>query len=135
MAAPDSRAPRQSRKRKYTTDPLEEEILSVIKHNVGRPPHTTDSDEMFLLSQIPVIKKFSQADKLDFQVKFLQLVQSYAERSLHPPASSNTALLDTTPINLPSCSYPSVVTGQSPVGSNVGSEWDTDDSVISFVNL
>lgn len=47
---------------------------------------TSDPDEMFLLSQIPVIKRLNPSEKLDFQVKFMQLLQSYA--TPHDPFSS-----------------------------------------------
>ncbi|GFU09466.1 uncharacterized protein NPIL_255161 [Nephila pilipes] len=38
-----------------------------------------DPDEMFFLSQIPLIKKMTPLQKLDLQVKFLQLLQYYNE--------------------------------------------------------
>lgn len=43
-----------------------------------------DPDEMFLLSQLPNIKKIRPHDKMDFQMKFLELVHAYSNQDSPP---------------------------------------------------
>lgn len=64
--------------KKRRQDQFEKEIINVLKANVQPTPDLEkDPDEMFLLSQLPAIKKLSQSEKMDFQIKFLQLLQTY----------------------------------------------------------
>lgn len=73
---PDEKALRLPKKR--IADSSEPEIINTLKQNVDQPTsRMPDPVEMFLLSQIPLIKKMKPSDKLDFQVKYLKLLQSY----------------------------------------------------------
>ncbi|CAL1292331.1 unnamed protein product [Larinioides sclopetarius] len=54
-------------------DPFERDDLKIHQTNERQ-----DADEMFLLSQLPHIKKMKTNNKLEFQVKFLQLIQQYS---------------------------------------------------------
>lgn len=70
-----SRLPKKRRQ-----DQFEKDIINVLKSNVQPAPRLeleTDPDEMFLLSQLPAIKQLSQSEKMDFQIKFIQLLQTY----------------------------------------------------------
>ncbi|GIY42669.1 hypothetical protein CDAR_6801 [Caerostris darwini] len=69
FSEPDSRP-----RKRFRFDPLVPETTSE-NNPVLRP--TTDPDEMMLLSQIPVIKKFSPSTKLLFQIQYLKLVQTF----------------------------------------------------------
>lgn len=64
--------------KKLNHDPFERDVMNILKSNVeATRANVQDPDEMFLLSQLPVIQKLSQSDKMDFQIKFIQLLQSY----------------------------------------------------------
>lgn len=70
-----SRLPKKRRQ-----DRFEQDIINVLKSNVQPTPMPDlekDPDEMFLLSQLPAVKQLSQSEKMDFQIKFLQLLQTY----------------------------------------------------------
>lgn len=142
------RASREPRKRRFTPDPFEREIINAMKANVPQPQRTPDPDEMFFLSQVPVLKRMSLSDKLDFQVKFIQLLQSYSVSS-KSSVSENVrgSFCQSTPLYTSSdCSPRATVNSHpscpsqppsepSPAGSNIGSELDTDDSMLSFFQL
>ncbi|XP_014274060.1 uncharacterized protein [Halyomorpha halys] len=65
--------------KKRKSDSSETEIvnLSNVKLEQETKKVIQDPDEMFLLSQLPNIKKMTQSDKLRFQIKFLELIQTY----------------------------------------------------------
>ncbi|GBM31839.1 hypothetical protein AVEN_56935-1 [Araneus ventricosus] len=73
------------------SDPFEKEVLKVLQENVGQ-----GADEMFLLSQLPYIKKWRKTDKLQFQIHFLQLIQQYSNvwesTDVPTPSPENSAL-------------------------------------------
>lgn len=66
---------------KRESDALQDEIISVPVINVERQGPSQflhqDTDQMFLLSQLPLIKTIKPSDKVEFQIKFMQLLQSY----------------------------------------------------------
>ncbi|XP_022189062.2 uncharacterized protein LOC111047582 [Nilaparvata lugens] len=70
---------RLSRKRKH--DQLENGRTKDSYIPVQSAPRleNADPDEMFLLSQLPAVKRLNQNDKMHFQIKFLQLLQSYSK--------------------------------------------------------
>lgn len=67
--------------KKRNTDMFDTKLFNVLLANLRqqrlKEASSNDPDEMLLLSQMPFIKTFSPADKMDFQIKYLQLVQSY----------------------------------------------------------
>ncbi|GBM42990.1 hypothetical protein AVEN_45308-1, partial [Araneus ventricosus] len=75
--------------KKRKTDSFEEEVLQVPQANMGQQ----DADGMFLLSQLPYIKKMNKMDKLQFQIQFLQLIQMYSN------TYESTAVQNPPPIN------------------------------------
>nr|XP_014273858.1 uncharacterized protein LOC106679298 isoform X2 [Halyomorpha halys] len=72
--------------KKRKQDEFEKSVLDVLKLGLQqlqpKEPKKNDPDEMFLLSQLPLIKNFDPADKMDFQIKYLNLVQSYTRRGI-----------------------------------------------------
>lgn len=48
--------------------------------NGEQPGNAPDPVEMFLLSQLPIIRTLGPVDKVDFQRKLVTLVKSYATR-------------------------------------------------------
>ncbi|GIY82717.1 hypothetical protein CEXT_425591 [Caerostris extrusa] len=66
---PDSRP-----RKRFRIDPLVQETTSEYTPFLRS---TTDPDEMMMLSQIPLIKKFPPSTKLQFQVEYLKLVQTF----------------------------------------------------------
>lgn len=128
-----------SRKRKTTPDVFEQEVIKILKSNVEEHAKVVDPVEMFLLSQVSQINMLSSADKLDFQVKFMQLLQSYTVTTHSPsvtrPSTPLSNVIETTAIRptYPLTSNPGPSTSQPPsVGSNLGSD---DDSILSFLTL
>ncbi|BES89250.1 Hypothetical protein NTJ_02057 [Nesidiocoris tenuis] len=69
------------RPRVVDEDKFEKEVLGFLKTHGQREPNVNDEDETFILSLVPTIKKFTVVDKLDFQVKFMELIQSYLMNS------------------------------------------------------
>lgn len=75
--------------KKRKTDTFERDIINILKTNVQNSnSQTQDPDEMFLMSQLPIIKALPTAQKMDFQIKFIQLLQSY---NYHQSANNNQA--------------------------------------------
>lgn len=71
------------RKPESDDDAFETKVLEFLKAKVdtaSRPPRP-DADEMFLLSQLPTIKQMRLEQKIDFQVKFIHLVQDCFKRT------------------------------------------------------
>lgn len=135
-SAPGLASSRPSNKRK--SDPFERDIINILKSNVQQTPNCQDTDEMFLLSQIPFIRKLKPSDKLDFQIRFMQLLQSYSAHS-QPPSPSHS-LCNTSPISITIPSHnaqnSSAVVSQENIApleeNNVISD---DESIISFFNM
>uniref|UniRef100_A0A146M773 BESS domain-containing protein n=1 Tax=Lygus hesperus TaxID=30085 RepID=A0A146M773_LYGHE len=72
---PDTFSARKGRKSNVTE--FENMLLNLVKTNVERAPSPPDPDEMFFLSQMPHIKALSPADRLDFKMKFMELLKYY----------------------------------------------------------
>lgn len=73
--------------KKRRVDNFEAKFLNVQQVGLqkSRPKESTaisDSDEMFLLSQMFLIKNMSPANKMDLQMKYLQLVHSYSANNV-----------------------------------------------------
>lgn len=68
MAAPTAR------KRKLQ-DPFEKDLITVLSKNLQ--PTEQNADSMFLQSLMPYMKTLTDDNKLDFQIKTLQLIRSY----------------------------------------------------------
>lgn len=133
-----------SRSGKRKGDSFERDIVDIFKTNAARTtPQLPDPDEMFLLSQVPIIKQMKLSDKLDFQVRFMQLLRSYTVPSTDPLSatcydSTPTSVTNPHPIvqqYIPSPSHSSIISPThtpSPVDTQGPSD---DDSMISFFNL
>lgn len=81
---------------KRKSDGVENQILNVLKANLEEQPKTLihEPDEMFLLSQLPHIKKMKPCSKLQFQIQFMQLIQKYS--------SPNATSFESTSLSTPS---------------------------------
>lgn len=92
IAHPQPRAPRNGKQspfpEKWRVDDFEAKFLNVLQAGLQKSPlkestsSAYDPDEMFLFSQLPLIKNMSPADKMDFQIKYLQLVHSYSANNV-----------------------------------------------------
>lgn len=112
--------------KKRKTDNFEKEIVNILKSNVQPSVQPHDSDEMFLLSQLPVIKALSIPQKMDFQIKFIQLLQSYIQPSISQSQFSNPPSV---------CSNPSTTPTFSQFPQEVEVENTDDDSVLTLFDL
>ncbi|XP_047120558.1 uncharacterized protein LOC124803418 [Schistocerca piceifrons] len=92
VLAPETRSAEnisRPKPKKRKQDTFEDEIVKVLKGHLEQPTrHVPDADEMFLMSQLLVIRKLKTEDRLDFQMKFLQLLRSYTIQTSSPSPSS-----------------------------------------------
>uniref|UniRef100_A0A146L6V4 BESS domain-containing protein n=2 Tax=Lygus hesperus TaxID=30085 RepID=A0A146L6V4_LYGHE len=71
-------SPEKRKKRHVLLDPFEKDIMNILEGNRSKIDYSIrDPDAMFFISHVPVIKQLNPKEKLDFQVKFMQLLQSY----------------------------------------------------------
>ncbi|XP_049941865.1 uncharacterized protein LOC126418893 [Schistocerca serialis cubense] len=78
--------PKPKKRKQYT---FEDVTVKVLKRHLEQPArHVPDADEMFFMSQLTVIRKLKTEDKLDLQIKFLQLLRSYTIPMSSPSPSS-----------------------------------------------
>jgi hypothetical protein len=82
-----SGAPRKPKKSKRAADTFEKDVMDVLKKPTATRPQ--DTDEMFLLSLVPRVKKMSSSDKLNFQIGVMNLIKSYTEPILRPRIPQN----------------------------------------------
>ncbi|KAF6214992.1 hypothetical protein GE061_009740 [Apolygus lucorum] len=66
---------KKKKKKHVPLDPFEKEIMNILERNRSKVDYAVhDPDTMFFISHVPVIKRFSPKEKLDFQRGNLCLV-------------------------------------------------------------
>ena len=118
--------------KKRKSEPFERELLQVLKGNMQQEsetqsPQMKDPDEMFLLSQLPAIKMMRPSDKIEFQIKFMQLIKEYTAPTF----------TFTSPTNVPVSNPPSVSSylSSDPSTSTPHSARDHTMSELSLIHI